>query len=112
MLCAPGKVVWWQEIREGNALVGKVEAYRRGHHRLPASLEEAGISEPDSSRLFYEKCNDGRYVVWFGTSLGKSMSYSSETGNWVPLNIGCREQARITERPKTYWPPMNTDKHR
>jgi hypothetical protein len=59
--------------------------------------------------------NDRRYVVRLGTSLGKSMTYSSETGNWVPLNVGYprRTPGAFPDcaAAKNGWPPINTDEH-
>lgn len=71
----------WSDFRTGNRIIGRVEAFRQSHGRLPETLEEVGITEADL-RGFYRKTNDQEYIVWFGTSLGESESYDSRTGKW------------------------------
>ena len=82
--------VWLPEIHAGNRIVQKIEAYRQQHHRLPESLADVGVRDTESDKYSYEKCSEARYIVWFGTTLGESMSYDSRTFKWEPLNITCR----------------------
>jgi len=86
---APDRVVYWREIRRGNDAVRLLDSYRKKQGRLPASLEEVGIADADSFRLSYQKCSDRQFVLWFGTRLGKSMTYDPQTGGWVSLNRLC-----------------------
>jgi hypothetical protein len=85
----PDEFVWRDEIREGQELVVKVETFRQENHRLPESLEEVGIRDPDSLRLNYEKCNDSEYLLSFGTTLGESMTYNPIKRKWEPDNDPC-----------------------
>jgi hypothetical protein len=85
----PDEFVWRDRIREGEELATRVETFRQEHHRLPESLEETGLRNPDSLRLYYSKCNDSQYFIWFGSSLGESMTYNSVTRKWEPYNHPC-----------------------
>jgi len=85
----PDEFVWRDRIREGQELVVKVETFRQENHRLPESLEEVGIRVPDSPSLYYKKCNDSQYLVWFGTTLGESMTYNPARREWEPYNRTC-----------------------
>ena len=71
-------------IKEGNIIVQKVEAFNKQHQRLPNSLEEIGIaikSETDPP-LYYQKRDSLNYILWFGTSLGESKIYYSDSKKW------------------------------
>jgi len=86
----PPEVVWRGEIRSGNKLVSRIESYRVAHGHLPSIQSELGADATEQDRIYYEKCSETRYVVWFGTELGESMSYDSGSGVWKPINIACR----------------------
>lgn len=68
-----------QELREGNLIVTRVEAFRAVRHRLPDNLEEVGTPH---DRIFYQKVDDRNYVIWFGLSLGESEVYDSSARRW------------------------------
>jgi len=87
----PDTVVYRKEIQEGNVAIAQIEVFRSQRHRLPSSMEEAGITVPDPQRIYYERCSDTQYLVWFGTTLGESMTYDSATSTWLSLNIGCED---------------------
>jgi len=46
------------------------------------------VSDEERNRFFYETCGD-RYDLWFGTTLGRSMTYDSATRKWNSLNVVC-----------------------
>lgn len=70
------------ELRTGNEIVARVEAFRASHGHLPETLEDVGINDPEPS-VFYRKISDQEYEVWFGRfSLGESEKYSSVTQKW------------------------------
>jgi len=71
--------------------VSKIQVFSRLRGRLPISLDEIGIGDPDARRFFYEKCTEHRFLVWFGTRLGESMTYDSDAFKWQSLNIACGE---------------------
>jgi hypothetical protein len=85
----PGEILWWNKIHQGNRLVLQIDEYRRRQGRLPASLGAMGPQVADFDRYYYEKCNEQQYFVWFGTTLGESMSYDSTTKKWDSVNTPC-----------------------
>jgi hypothetical protein len=72
------------EDRLAKQAVHKIEEFRGKHGRLPNSLAEAGILLPEDREgpVFYEKRRDGSYVVWYGTTLGESVTYDSNDKTW------------------------------
>jgi hypothetical protein len=78
----------------GNTVVSKVEEYRRAKGRLPNSLSEVGIEE-DEGCPCYCKTGDDSYIVWYGTSLGESDTYSSETKKWSEVGQGVCSQSGL-----------------
>jgi hypothetical protein len=70
------------ELRAGNEIVARVEAFRASHGHLPEALKEVGIVDTNL-KVFYRKVNDDEYWVWFGRhSLGESETYSSRKKKW------------------------------
>jgi hypothetical protein len=72
--------------REGNKLVGAVERYREQNGRYPASLEEVGVTPPETryGPWRYE-CWEGRYFSLSVGDYGRDgfvYSYSSAYGTW------------------------------
>jgi hypothetical protein len=90
---APDKVRWRGEISRGNDLVRQIENFRSLRGRLPDSLGELGAFEENQGKLFYEKCNRNHYIVWFGTTLGESITYDSADGRWDALNGPCSSRS-------------------
>lgn len=70
-----------QEFRIGDQIASRVEAFRMSLKRLPETLEEVGIDDRDL-KVFYRKIRADEYCVWFGTSVGESVMYSSRTKKW------------------------------
>lgn len=70
------------KMKQGNELVSKIEKFKSEKGRLPESLSEIGIVETESGPIYYKKESDSKYIVWFGTSLGESMTYDSDTKQW------------------------------
>ncbi|MCB9703291.1 MAG: hypothetical protein H6711_15455 [Myxococcales bacterium] len=67
---------------EGNALIERIEAFRRVHHRLPDSLAELGIVETEEGPLYYQRLTVDDYTLHFGTALGDSRIYRSDRQTW------------------------------
>lgn len=63
-------------------LVKYVEGYKQGNKRLPVSLGEWGLEDVEDAVAYDEKTSDSTYIIWYGTSLGSSMVYRSETKKW------------------------------
>jgi hypothetical protein len=85
----PDEFVFRKEIRRGNQIISKIDAFHSTHGRFPASMQEVGVGFPDADRFFYEQCDQDRFVVWFGTRLGESMTYDSFVKRWKPVNVAC-----------------------
>jgi len=85
----PPKVVCRGEIRDGNRLISEIEAFQRSHSRLPSQLSEVSSRAAEQQLLFYQKCSETKYVIWFGTTLGESITYHSDSRDWVETNGGC-----------------------
>jgi len=53
-------------------------------------MNEVGVDPLTSNQYFYQACDNRRYLVWFGTTLGESMTYDSEVRSWDSLNLTCQ----------------------
>lgn len=70
-------------IQKGNALVELIEAYRAEYKKLPTSLEDIGLEERDGRDVLYYGQRDSlHYIISFGTSLGESKIYYSDSRQW------------------------------
>jgi len=69
------------ELRTGNEIVSRVETFRASHGRLPETLREVGMNDPDL-KVFYRKIGHGEYCVWFGTTLGESEIFTARATEW------------------------------
>jgi len=79
--------VWlfhWTDFKTGNDAISRVESYRKSHGRLPNTLEDVGLVDPEL-RVFYQTIGNDQYCVWFGTWLGEAQSYDSRTKKWEPV---------------------------
>lgn len=74
-----------QNLRnEGNQFIAKIESFKKDKNRLPNSLKNVGIEEKEEGPVYYLKTSETTYKVWFGTSLGESVTYDSEKREWSP----------------------------
>jgi len=80
---------WNGDVRQGNVLALRVKSFRQTRGRLPESFKEVGVTTAEEDKFFYEKCDERRFVIWFGTSLGESMPYDSSSDTWRPFNTPC-----------------------
>jgi len=90
LLFAPDAMIWRGEIARGNRIVLQIESLRRQNGHPPETLSEVRIPEAELDKFFYEKCSDSRYILWFGTKLGESMTYDSSLHSWSGINTTCR----------------------
>lgn len=67
---------------EGNDLSNKIEMYKIKKGRLPNTLSDIGFIEKEEGPLYYKKIDSSNYIIWFGTSLGESKTYYSDTKKW------------------------------
>jgi type II secretory pathway pseudopilin PulG len=73
-------------IDKGNEIVSMIEEYKVRKKRLPNSLEELGIN--NENELFYNKWDSVNYMVWYGTTLGESVTYYSDSRKWEDIDRG------------------------
>jgi len=68
----------------GEEIVVKVEKFNQVYGKLPESLDEIGIQVKSLSDppVYYGKESNDHYTVWYGLSLGESMTYDSQTKRW------------------------------
>jgi type II secretory pathway pseudopilin PulG len=71
-------------MQQGNEFVGKIEQYKKDNNRLPVSLSDIGITVKSESEppIYYEKRDSIHYTVSFGTTLGESKIYYSDSKKW------------------------------
>lgn len=69
-------------IKQGNEIVFKIEHYKNVNGKLPISLTEINIEEKLEGPIYYELKGSSRYILWFGTTLGESITYDSEQKKW------------------------------
>lgn len=80
---------WGPSKRDASDIaISKIEEFRKAKGRLPDSLSEAG-AQGDESCPCYCKTGDSSYLVWYGTTLGESDAYDSETKKWSSLGRAC-----------------------
>jgi len=68
--------------KQGDELIKKIEDYKEESGKLPKTLEDLGIKETLDGPLFYVKCDSVNYMIYYGTTLGESMYYYSDTKEW------------------------------
>jgi hypothetical protein len=78
----------FSDFNKGNEIIRKIEAFKKSTGKLPDKLEDIGENIKDESPIFYEKIDTDKYEIWFGTTLGSSCVYKSETGKWTPTPVG------------------------
>jgi hypothetical protein len=78
----PDRFAYRDQFAAGEEVVERIERYREYHGTLPATLDDIGIEERLESPIHYTRRDSQQYQVWFGTSLGESITYHSERGSW------------------------------
>ena len=71
-------------MQQSNEFVKKIEQYKKDNNRLPVSLSDIGIIVKNESDppIYYEKKDSIHYTVSFGTTLGESKIYYSDSKKW------------------------------
>ncbi len=70
------------KIKMGNEIVNEIENFKENKGKLPETLSEIGIKEKEEGPIYYKKQNETKYILWFGTTLGESVTYNSDTKEW------------------------------
>ena len=66
-------------IARGNMIVQQIDNFNQKEGYLPNSLDDLGIKDEN---LFYNKWDSMHYMVWYGASLGESITYYSDSKKW------------------------------
>jgi type II secretory pathway pseudopilin PulG len=71
-------------MHQGIEFVEKIEQYKKDNNRLPITLSDIGITVKSESDppIYYEKRDSIHYTVSFGTILGESKIYYSDSKKW------------------------------
>lgn len=72
------------EFKKGNLIIQKIEDYRKSKGKLPELLDDIGEDPKSDGPIYYKKIDSDNYEIWFGTTLGSSCVYKSETKEWTP----------------------------
>ncbi|MEM6432162.1 MAG: hypothetical protein AAF708_23190 [Deinococcota bacterium] len=78
----PNRLVYGRRYAAARQIIQKVDAYLEHHSTLPTSVSDLGLTASETSPAYYRKLTEGHYQVWFGTSLGESVVYDSQTERW------------------------------
>ncbi len=62
--------------------MNKIENFKKDKGKLPEKLSEIGIEKKEDSPIHYKKESETKYILWFGTTLGESVTYNSDTKGW------------------------------
>lgn len=68
--------------KQGNIIINKVETYKKRNGIPPSHLSQLGINEKEEGPFYYERLDSLRYIIWYGNSLGESITYHSDTKKW------------------------------
>ena len=69
-------------LKQSNDVIEKVDDFKSKKGHLPLSLEDIGIKETVEGPIFYTRLDSLNYAVYFGTSLGESKIYYSDSKKW------------------------------
>jgi hypothetical protein len=72
------------KYNKGIGIIQKIEFYRMIKGKLPDSLDDIGEDPQADGPIYYSKIDSVNYEIWFGTTLGESCVYRSETKKWTP----------------------------
>lgn len=70
------------EEKIGNEIIDQIESYQTKNGRLPDDLSQIGIKETEEGPIYYEKKTATTYKLWYGTTVGESVTYDSDTKSW------------------------------
>ena len=71
-----------EKLEKGKEIVKKIENFKNDKGKLPESLAEIGIEEREEGPIYYKKESETKFMLWFGTTLGESVQYNSDTKQW------------------------------
>jgi len=75
-------------IKKGDEVVKLVERFKVEHGRLPNNMSELNIDTVLYEKICYSRDDSSNFKIWFGTSLGESITYYSDTKQWEEIERG------------------------
>lgn len=66
-------------IQRGKNIILRIESFKSIEKHLPNSLKEIEVEDEE---IFYNKYDSIHYLLWYGTALGESVIYYSDTKKW------------------------------
>lgn len=72
----------WSLKKHGDEVVVLIEEYKFKNGKLPNDLTELGLKEFPEEQIIYQKESESEYIIFFGTTLGKSETYRSQRKKW------------------------------
>jgi hypothetical protein len=79
------EIYYFLDIHRGNKLIHEIEEYKERFSAYPKNLNFTNLdfTKGEDPRFFYELIDENRFVIWFGTILGESILYDSQTNEWA-----------------------------
>ena len=69
------------DFKEADAVVRKIEQYKKAHSKLPISLSDIGMDHL-SGPVFYDKLEGAHYQMFYKDQSGDVWIYSTFDKNW------------------------------
>lgn len=69
-------------LMKGDDIIKRINDFKSKKGYLPLSLEDIGVKDTEEGPIFYELLDSLNYSVHFGTSLGESKIYYSDSQKW------------------------------
>lgn len=74
-------------IDKGNNIIQEIESYQSINKCLPITLTDIGYSVTIEGPIYYQKQDSLSFILWFGTTIGESIEYNSQSKKWEKNNI-------------------------
>jgi hypothetical protein len=81
-LFRPDALRYADEFRAGQQAIAAIERYHSRTGSLPDSLADVGLPAGEDGPVYYASEDRQDYILWFGTTLGESITYHSRTRQW------------------------------
>jgi hypothetical protein len=69
-------------MRQAEPIQASLESYRQQHGHYPDSISQIGLVEREEGPLYYQRESESSYILWFGTTLGESVTFNSTDRRW------------------------------
>ena len=69
-------------MRQAEPIQASLESYRQQYGHYPDSISQIGLVEREEGPLYYQRESESSYILWFGTTLGESVTFNSTDRRW------------------------------